>query len=232
MTLPFLNTLQRGQVGILVAYLLLLGFRLVAGSASWRGAALGGIVLAAAINLKLTPALPAAMLLAVLVLAAIQSGWLRRRVECASGAVFGTVAGLALFFLFLPAAAVGWNANLHHLRTWVGKVVFNHDLGGENDLSYRSVRNQSLVNAASRLGNWTAYVFCGGPNDEPSEGTTPQSPAGAHAMATSDVASDVATAAQLPMEKPIPRRVLMAVRLGLLVLLAAVGWRAAAPARH
>ncbi len=29
------------------------------------------------------------------------------------------------------------------------------------------------------------------------------------------------------MEKPIPRRVLMAVRLGLLVLLAAVGWRAA-----
>jgi hypothetical protein len=228
MTLPFLNTLQRGQVGILVAYLLLLGLRLVAVSVSWRGAALGGIVLAGAINLKLTPALPAAMLLAVLALAAIRSGWLRRRVECASGAVFGSVAGLALFFLLLPAAAVGWNANLHHLHTWVGKVVFNHDLGGENDLSYRSVRNQSLVNAASRLGNWTAYVFFGGPNDEPSESAAPQSQIGNGNMAGSDISSHVSSAPQLPMEKPFPRRALMAARLGLLALLAAVGWRAAA----
>jgi hypothetical protein len=220
MTLPFLNTLQRGQVGILVGYLLLLGFRLVAGSASWRGAALGGIVLAGAINLKLTPALPTAMLLAVLALAVAKSGWARQRIECAGGTLAGVGLGLALFFLFLPAAAVGWNANLHHLNAWIGKVVFNHDLGGENDLSYRSVRNQSLVNAASRLGNWAAYAFAGGPNDEPNQDA--QSPA--HGAAAPSGGS---TEQQLPMEKPTPRLVLAAVRLVLLALLAAVGWRAA-----
>ena len=42
-------------------------------------------------------------------------------------------------------------------------IVLNHDVGGENDLTYHSVRNQSLTNAVYRLGNWVAYAWDGGP---------------------------------------------------------------------
>jgi len=75
---PTLNCLQRGQVGILKLYLLLLGVRLVWLSAGWVGKTLGGLALAGAIALKLTPALAVGMVLWSQ-LAAVLAGWWRRR---------------------------------------------------------------------------------------------------------------------------------------------------------
>jgi len=60
---PTLNCLQRGQVGVLKLYLLLLGVRLIWLSGNWVGQSLGGLSLAGAIVLKLTPALVVAVLL-------------------------------------------------------------------------------------------------------------------------------------------------------------------------
>jgi hypothetical protein len=204
MLLPALNTLQRGQVGLLVTYCVLLGLRLTLGSRSWLGWAAGGIALALAITVKLTPILPALFLVALLGLPVVM-GWDRRKLAPAAALLGGMAAGLVLFLLLLPAAAVGWTANLHHLQRWTDKVVLNQDVGGDNDLTYHSVRNQSLINAVYRLGNWIAYAWDGGPDDlaEPSEQPV------------------------MPMDQPIVHRMLLVVRLGLLVLLSAVGWRAA-----
>ena len=212
--MPVLNTLQRGQVGVLVLYALLLGLRLVIGSRSWLGAGLGGIVLAAAINLKLTPALPAAALVGACGVIALRSGWSSVWTQRAAGLIAGQGLGLVLFFLLLPAAVIGWNANLHHLHSWIDRVVFNHDLGGENDLSYRSVRNQSLTNAVYRAGNLIAYLLGKGPDDQPEPAT-----ATFHTVAPPDV---------MPMDRPAAQMALKVVRLGLFVLLLAVSWRLAA----
>lgn len=212
--MPVLNTLQRGQVGVLVLYALLLGLRLTIGSRSWVGAALGGIVLAAAINLKLTPALPALALVAICGVIAIRSGWSNVWTQRAAGLIAGHGLGLVLFFLLLPAAIIGWTANLHHLHTWIDRVVFNHDLGGENDLSYRSVRNQSLTNAVYRAGNLVAFLLGNGPDDQPEPAT-----ATIHTVAPSKT---------MPMDHPAAQAALKVARLGLLVLLLAAGWRLAA----
>ncbi len=53
--LPTLNCLQRGQVGVVKIWLLLLGLRLLLESRSWRKAFAAGGVFAAAIALKITP---------------------------------------------------------------------------------------------------------------------------------------------------------------------------------
>lgn len=75
---PTLNCLQRGQVGILKLYLLLLGVRLAWLSAGWVGKSLGGLAQAGAIVLKLTPALAVGMVLWAQ-LAAVLAGWWRRQ---------------------------------------------------------------------------------------------------------------------------------------------------------
>ena len=206
MLFPTLNCLQRGQVGLLVTYFVLLGLRLSLGSRSWLGWTAGGFSLALAIAVKLTPIMPALFLVALLGLP-VMMGWNHRKLAQAATLLGGIMAGLVVFLLLLPAAAVGWPANLHHLHRFVDLIVFNHDMGGENDLTYHSVRNQSLTNAVYRLGNWVAYAWEGGPDDlaEPKPGET----------------------VVMPMDHPIVHRVVMAVRLGLLVLLTAVGWRAA-----
>ncbi len=74
---PTLNCLQRGQVGILKLYLLLLGVRLVWQSAGWVGRSFGGVILAGAIVLKLTPALAVGMVLWSQ-LASVFSQWRQR----------------------------------------------------------------------------------------------------------------------------------------------------------
>ena len=67
--MPTLNCLQRGQVGLFQLYLLLAGFRLlVATAGDWRPAAvlravLAGLILALAVVVKVTAALPVALLL-------------------------------------------------------------------------------------------------------------------------------------------------------------------------
>ena len=212
--MPVLNTLQRGQVGVLVLYALLLGLRLTIGRRSWVGAALGGIVLAAAIDLKLTPALPALALVGACGMIALRSGWSSVWTQRAAGLIAGQGFGLVLFFLLLPAAVIGWNANLHHLHTWIDRVVFNHDLGGENDLSYRSVRNQSLTNAVYRAGNLIAYLIGAGPDDQPEPATA--------------TIHTVAPPKAMPMDHPAAQVALKVVRLGLFLLLLVVSWRLAA----
>ncbi|HOM18628.1 MAG TPA: hypothetical protein PLQ00_14955 [Thermoguttaceae bacterium] len=75
--LPTLNCLQRGQVGVLKLYLLLLGVRLVWLSASWLVQGLGGLALAGAIALKLTPALAVSMVLWAQVADLVAQVWRR-----------------------------------------------------------------------------------------------------------------------------------------------------------
>ena len=62
-TLPALNCLQRGQVGIVKMYFLLLGLRLIVNGRSFRAWLTGGIVLALPVVLKIVPALPVGFLL-------------------------------------------------------------------------------------------------------------------------------------------------------------------------
>lgn len=205
MLFPTLNCLQRGQVGLLITYLVLLGLRLSLDRRSWLRWAAGGVALALAITVKLTPIMPAMFLAAMLGLPVVM-GWDRRKLAPAAAVLGGMGAGLVLFLLLLPAAAVGWSANLHHLHRWVDLVVLNQDVGGENDLTYRSIRNQSLENAVYRFGNLIAFECGRGPDD---------------------LAEPEVQGPYMPMDAPIVHRLLLAVRLGLLALLAAVGWRAA-----
>src|SRR5262249_14810178 len=73
--LPALNCLQRGQVGILLAYLLLLGFRCVVASRTSWGMLFGGVVLALPITIKVIPALPVACLCLLLAAVAARQHW-------------------------------------------------------------------------------------------------------------------------------------------------------------
>ncbi len=56
--IPSLDCLQRGQVGILILYLLLLGLRLVMEGDSWKRAVAGGVVLSLPIAFKIIPVVP------------------------------------------------------------------------------------------------------------------------------------------------------------------------------
>lgn len=169
--LPVFNCLQRGQIGVLKLYLLLAGFRLVLEQGSrWR-MFLAGVVLALSIALKITPALPVGLLWFEQLLAA------RRRLAPADAVprarigIGGTVAGLLLAILIVPAALVGWNANLRHLGDWwelVGDKAHRPGYDRFAGDSY-SMKNQSLSNALHHLGNWADYQFGSGPYDLPFE---------------------------------------------------------------
>jgi hypothetical protein len=196
--LPTLNCLQRGQVGVVKMYLLLLGLRVTLSGRSYRAWLLGGVVLALPVVLKIVPALPVGFLL---FLELAEWGWSyarRRAPVCGAGVspaattrspIFaaGTAApqhsttcglrflsstlgfslGLVLFFLVVPAMLIGWNANLHHLDTWGRFMLTKADNGGMDPRSgnSHSARNQSLQNAAYRLGNFGSHVFADGPDD-------------------------------------------------------------------
>ena len=170
--LPTLNCLQRGQVGVAKLYFLLLGLRIVLNRRSIWGWLTGGVVLALPIALKILPVLPVCFLLFLQYCKARHAqmhrgelvSMLKRR-WAASGA--GVIVGLVLFFLLLPATLIGWNANLRHLGTWSHFMLSKADDGGVEPCSgnSRSARNQSLQNAATRLGNFFAYQFLAGPDD-------------------------------------------------------------------
>ncbi len=88
--LPALNCLQRGQLGVLMLYPLLVGFRWAVSSRSWLGMLAGGITMAFPVTVKLTPALPVAFVCLELILAAWAKGvremaW--RRAAAVSGGV-------------------------------------------------------------------------------------------------------------------------------------------------
>ncbi len=149
--LPTLECLQRGQMGIALLYAMLLGYRLILGGTGRLAIVLGGIALAWAATVKLVPALPVVFLL-------VESGWLaigprRSRGELARATTLGlaVVVGVGLFLVLIPAATLGWDANLKHLTRWSGKVVTNADPGGESGFSIDTSTNQSLSNAVHSL---------------------------------------------------------------------------------
>jgi hypothetical protein len=200
--LPALNTLQRGQVGLLKLYPLLLGTRLVLfpkrpGDVVW-----GGIALAFPIALKVTPALPVAMLLGGLALRAV----LHRRDASAPRSALLSTCGVAVgslaWWLVIPAAVLGWDANLSHLQRWHGKVIAkaedvrSDDFGGD----VTSPRNQSLANAAYRMGNWLAYRARLGPDDR--------------LIDTTETA-----AGRMPMDAPVAERSVWALRMATVLVL-------------
>lgn len=170
--LPTLNCLQRGQVGIIKLYLLLLGLRLILGSRNMRGWFTGGVVLALSIVIKIIPLLPVCFLIFLQLCQwwsakryrARIAGLLKRRWASSS---LGLAVGLAMFFLLVPATLIGWKANLRHLGTWSRFMLVKADDGGVEPCSgnSRSARNQSLQNAAYRLGNLGACRLLSVPDD-------------------------------------------------------------------
>jgi hypothetical protein len=190
--LPTLNCLQRGQVGVVKLYLLLLGFRLILGGRGYRAWLTGGIVLALPIVLKIVPLLPVGFLLFLEMINLFRAIRSSRHTPCAvtsrpvgstwqagparAGPRFmasglGVAAGLVLFVLVVPAVLVGWKANLHHLDTWGRFMLTKANNGGMDPRSgnSHSSRNQSLQNAAYRLGNFAAHLWAGGPDDQEAE---------------------------------------------------------------
>ncbi len=166
--LPALNCLQRGQVEVAKLLLLLLGFRLMIQRRSTLRSLLGGGAFALSIVLKVTPLLPAAFVLGQQFVVGWRSGWSYSDRRQTSACWFGTTGGLAICFLLLPAAIVGWRANLDHLETWWYKVAIRIETTTADNFAGNSysVRNQSLTNATHRLGNWIHYQFGGGPYDD------------------------------------------------------------------
>ncbi|MSR57152.1 MAG: DUF2029 domain-containing protein [Planctomycetaceae bacterium] len=208
---PALNCMQRGQMGVALIYFLLLGFRLIWLGKSPLSSLVGGVLLSLPIALKLTPALPAGCALALLTIAALsRAGPVGRRGSSRPASLaqevffpgLGLVAGCLLFLLLLPAALLGWNANLGYLHTWYEKVGSHVDDVRQNDFGgdVASMRNQSLQNAVYRSGNWFAHKFLNGPDD---------------------VKMDV-TLAAMPMDAPMVSQVLRALRLAALLGLGAV----------
>jgi hypothetical protein len=216
--LPVMNCLQRGQVGVVLGYLLLLGLRLALTSVSMRGVFLGGVVLALAVTIKLTPILPAGFLVLVLLARAwrnnrsyadaLAEGLSRGPLHRGVVTMAGGCAGLVLFVLIMPGIAVGHVANNAHLRTWVSRVVANDNVGSDNDFNVRSKRNQSLSNAVRRLGNRIAFAAGAGPDDRLVDDLSQQT-------------------LQMPAETALVDIGLKAVTAGLVGLLLVAGWRVA-----
>ena len=208
--LPALNCLQRGQVGVAKLYLLLLGFRLCVASPTLLRSFLAGGVLALPIALKVTPLVPVAFLVCerfvAAWLAADRTAALRR-----AGTLAGGVAlGLVVILLLLPAAAVGWRTNLDHLHSWSRSLTARmDDISQDNPAGdSTSQRNQSLVNAVERFGNWAHYYSAGGPHDKD---TLPQRRNGQVFF----------------MDAPIVGTLLLVARLAAACLLVGVGFRVA-----
>lgn len=210
--LPTLNCLQRGQVGIVKLYLMLLGLRLILRGRSSRAWIAGGVVLAMPVTLKIVPILPVAFLLFMQLWAAFGKplpGYPspRRARRQLAGSALGVVLGLVLFFLLVPAGLIGWKANLQHLDTWSRLVLFqgdNAERGQLTGLEEHTVRNQSLGNAVYRLGNFVSYLFADGPDDRLAQTFNPP------AMA---------------MDAPIVAGGLLGLRIVLLLALLATGVR-------
>ena len=117
--------------------------------------------------LKVTPVVPVAFVLFQELVAAWRDRQRRGLLPRAAAGWSGTLCGLALFLLLVPASLVGWNANLRHLNSWTqwlahaGQDPTNDSFAGDST----SLRNQSFSNAAHHFGNWAHYCFAGGPSD-------------------------------------------------------------------
>ncbi len=204
---PFLDTLQRGQVGIAVLWPLLMGFRLLSETQERFSGFWGGILLALPVVLKVTPALPVATLLFQQFIAAVRterSPFARRHfVQCVSG----VTVGLIVFLLVVPTILIGWDNNLRHLKTWYTDVIANEHFGETHQISYHDAHNQSLDNALHLLGIWVADTVTGEADAR-------------------DTSPSTAPPLPRPMDAPIVKAILVAPRvvLALLLIIVAVRW--------
>lgn len=202
---PVLNCLQRGQVGVVLLYPLLVGFRIILLGQTRRDWFLGGLMLALPAVLKLTPLLPVGCVLLALAVASRSRGVVRTW-KCPVWTSAGVVAGSILFALLVPAGLIGWSANLRHLHTWYARVAtkVDHDRTDQFAGSGTSVRNQSLANSVYRFGNWASFQFADGPDDRLVDSNAP--PLGT-----------------MPMDHPLVHHLLLAARaLAALLLVVAV----------
>lgn len=165
---PTLNCLQRGQMGIILLYFLLLGFRWI-----WTGGGnsrffAGGMILVLPGVLKVTPFFPAGCVLLQVLMKDFYQYVGKRSLHRLAFSTSGFVTGFILLVFVFPSAVIGWKANLKHLDTWI-KLI------GSSAVHVRSAipldnpynkKNQSLENAIHRLGNWVAHTFFNGPDDE------------------------------------------------------------------
>ena len=115
MLFPALNCLQRGQVGLLVTYFVLLGLRLSLGRRSWLGWTAGGCCVGAGDHRQANAAHAGAVSRGDARAAGRDGLESVASSPQAATLLGGLTAGLMTFLLLLPAAAVGWSANLHHL---------------------------------------------------------------------------------------------------------------------
>jgi hypothetical protein len=146
--LPMFHDLQRGQVGLLLLYPLLLGIRLVLGPRpGWHGF-LGGLILSFPVVIKLHPIVPVGFLVWQRWVALPMLGWKRPRVLSALGVTSGVAVGTVLLLFVIPAAVIGWGANLRSLKTWQQQVVLTRERGSFNGVHEASYHNASFHNAS------------------------------------------------------------------------------------
>jgi hypothetical protein len=158
---PTLDCLQRGQVGILIFYLVLLGLRHVMESDSWKRAVAGGAVLALAIVFKIIPVVPVCFLLFLLMIHRIKKTEGTQKPFRFLGAGAGVLAGLLLFFFVVPSMLIGWQSNTAHLKTW-SRVIGTQAVETSIEAHFsnpRGPKNQSLSNALYHTGNQIAFVL-------------------------------------------------------------------------
>ncbi|MDH5763004.1 MAG: DUF2029 domain-containing protein [Nitrospinota bacterium] len=206
--IPTLDCLQRGQVGILILYLLLLGLRLILESDTWKRAAVGGMVLSLSVVFKIIPALPVFFLVFLLAIHRLKNSESLARPFRFPGAGVGVTGGLVLFFFVVPSMFIGWQSNAAHLKTW------SHLIGGQAVESSveghfsnpRGPKNQSLSNALYHTGNQLVFWFSDTPERNP----------WLYADATGRF-----------MNSPSVIKVILAVRVVLVLLLIPVAWRRA-----
>lgn len=203
--MPVLNCLQRGQVGVLLLYLLLLGFRLLLEYGAAWSAVLGGVIITLAPAVKIPTALPP-----VLVGLTLLVQWSCGKAEGARGRAIGFaiggIAGVFLWLFLVPSLYTGWDMNAIYLKTWAEKVTFNSRVGEANNFDIYTARNQALENAIYRAANFTDHVFFDGPLDVLDDGITITP--GPHAM-----------------DHPAFRGIALAWRGLLAILLLATVWR-------
>ncbi len=204
--LPALNCLQRGQVGLVQLFLLLVGFRLTMESRTRWQSFLAGVVLALPVVLKLTPLLPVACLLAQQFVAAWRGSSRSGAWGRAANGGLGIAAGMVLFVLVIPGLLVGMQANARHLQSWWRLVATKSVDPGYDTFAgdSHSVRNQSLQNAVWRFGNWADYEFAAGPDDRE--------------------ARTLDSSTSLFMDAPLVGKIVLDVRLLLLLVLGIAGW--------
>jgi hypothetical protein len=125
---PVLGDLSHGNVNLLILFLVVA--TLFAYSSEWDFTA--GVILALAIACKVTPALFVGYFL-----------W-KRSWRC----LIGCGVGLALFFVIIPGALLGWLENLEFLSSWIKNMITPFVVGGVVTSDHP---NQSLPGLISRL---------------------------------------------------------------------------------